>query len=238
VSFVAASELASADLVGVAGSLFRRVRGHCYTCRLSSSRPGGTDSPPTPAHPLGGSAIDRLRARRHERIIDKPERLQSQAAPTAGDVGHGDRAEHSKDFMKTFSAKPAEVTHEWFVIDATDKVLGRVASEAARRLRGKHKAIYTPHVDTGDFIVVVNADKIRVTGNKAEDKVYYRHTGYPGGIVATKFKDMQARHPGRALEKAVKGMLPKGPLGYAMVKKLKVYAGATHRSRWRSDDDR
>jgi large subunit ribosomal protein L13 len=130
--------------------------------------------------------------------------------------------------MKTFSAKPAEVTHEWFVIDATDKVLGRVASEAARRLRGKHKAIYTPHVDTGDFIVVVNADKIRVTGAKATDKIYYRHSGYPGGIYATPFKDMQAKHPGRALEKAVKGMLPKGPLGYAMVKKLKVYAGAEH----------
>jgi large subunit ribosomal protein L13 len=133
-----------------------------------------------------------------------------------------------KTLMKTFSAKPAEVTHEWFVIDATDKVLGRVASEVALRLRGKHKAIYTPHVDTGDFIVIVNAEKLRVTGNKAEDKVYYRHSGYPGGIYATKFKDMQAKHPGRALEKAVKGMLPKGPLGYAMIKKLKVYAGATH----------
>ena len=130
--------------------------------------------------------------------------------------------------MKTFSAKPAEVVHEWFVIDATDKVLGRVASEVALRLRGKHKAIYTPHVDTGDFIVVVNAEKLRVTGNKAEDKVYYRHSGYPGGIYATKFKDMQAKHPGRALEKAVKGMLPKGPLGYAMIKKLKVYAGGSH----------
>jgi large subunit ribosomal protein L13 len=130
--------------------------------------------------------------------------------------------------MKTFSAKPAEVTHEWFVLDATDKVLGRVASEVALRLRGKHKAIYTPHVDTGDFIVVVNADKIRVTGNKANDKVYYSHSGFPGGIHAIKFKDMQAKHPGRALEKAVKGMLPKGPLGYAMVKKLKVYAGASH----------
>lgn len=130
--------------------------------------------------------------------------------------------------MKTFSAKPAEVTHEWFVIDATDKVLGRVASEVALRLRGKHKAIYTPHVDTGDFIVIVNADKIRVTGAKNTDKIYYRHTGYPGGIYATSFKDMQAKHPGRALEKAVKGMLPKGPLGYAMIKKLKVYAGGSH----------
>ena len=130
--------------------------------------------------------------------------------------------------MKTFSAKAAEVTHEWFVIDATDKVLGRVASEVALRLRGKHKAIYTPHVDTGDFIVIVNADKIRVTGNKAEDKLYHRHSGYPGGIRTTTFKKMQDRFPGRALEKAVKGMLPKGPLGYAMVKKLKVYAGASH----------
>jgi large subunit ribosomal protein L13 len=138
-------------------------------------------------------------------------------------------ASHGRSrLMKTFSAKPAEVKHEWFVIDATDKVLGRVASEVALRLRGKHKAIYTPHVDTGDFIVIVNADKIRVTGAKATDKIYYRHSGYPGGIYATNFKDMQAKHPGRALEKAVKGMLPKGPLGYAMIKKLKVYAGAEH----------
>jgi large subunit ribosomal protein L13 len=121
---------------------------------------------------------------------------------------------------KTFSAKPAEVEHEWFVIDATDLILGRVASEVALRLRGKHKPIFTPHVDTGDFIVV--------TGNKAEQKFYHRHSGYPGGIYTTNFRDMQAKHPGRALEKAVKGMLPKGPLGYAMIKKLKVYAGATH----------
>jgi large subunit ribosomal protein L13 len=130
--------------------------------------------------------------------------------------------------MKTFSAKPYEVKRDWYVIDATDKVLGRVASEVAHRLRGKHKPEFTPHVDTGDFIVVVNAEKLRVTGSKAEDKVYYRHSGYPGGIYATKFKDMQARHPGRALEKAVKGMLPKGPLGYAMIKKLKVYAEGSH----------
>jgi large subunit ribosomal protein L13 len=134
----------------------------------------------------------------------------------------------AETFMKTFSAKPAEVTHDWLVIDATDKVLGRVASEVALRLRGKHKPIYTPHVDTGDFIIILNADKIRVTGNKANDKVYYRHSGFPGGIYGTKFKDMQAKHPGRALEKAVKGMLPKGPLGYAMIKKLKVYAGSEH----------
>jgi large subunit ribosomal protein L13 len=130
--------------------------------------------------------------------------------------------------MNTYSAKPADVTHEWFVIDATNMVLGRLASEVALRLRGKHKVIYTMHIDTGDFIVIINADKIRVTGQKATDKIYYRHTGYPGGIRATSFKDMQAKHPGRAIEKAVKGMLPKGPLGYAMIKKLKVYAGAVH----------
>ena len=130
--------------------------------------------------------------------------------------------------MKTFSAKSHEVERDWFVVDATDKVLGRLASEIAHRLRGKHKAIYTPHVDTGDYIVVTHVDKIRVTGNKSEDKMYYRHTGYPGGIYETSFSKMQARFPGRALEKAVKGMLPKGPLGYAMLKKLKCYAGAEH----------
>lgn len=130
--------------------------------------------------------------------------------------------------MRTFSAKAADVTREWFVIDATDKVLGRVASEVARLLRGKHKAIYTPHVDTGDYVVVVNASKLRVTGAKAIDKKYYRHTGYPGGIRETNFRDLQARHPNRALEKAVKGMLPKGPLGYAMARKLKVYGGPEH----------
>ena len=130
--------------------------------------------------------------------------------------------------MKTFSAKAADVTHEWFVIDATDKVLGRVASEVARLLRGKHKAIYTPHVDTGDYVVVVNASKLRVTGAKETDKKYYRHTGYPGGLRETSFRDLQARHPNRALEKAVKGMLPKGPLGYAMARKLQVYGGPEH----------
>lgn len=130
--------------------------------------------------------------------------------------------------MKTFSAKPHEVTHDWFVIDAADKVLGRLAAEIAHRLRGKHKPIFTPHVDTGDFIVVINVDKLRVTGNKAEDKTYYRHSGYPGGIYETSFAKMHARFPGRPLEKAVKGMLPKGPLGYAMLKKLKVYSGSAH----------
>ena len=130
--------------------------------------------------------------------------------------------------MKTFSAKPHEVKRDWFVIDAENKVLGRVATEVARRLRGKHKPEFTPHVDTGDFIVIVNAGKLRVTGDKSEGKKYFRHSGYPGGIYETTFGKMQARAPGRALEKAVKGMLPKGPLGYAMFKKLKVYAEATH----------
>ena len=130
--------------------------------------------------------------------------------------------------MKTFSAKASEVQRNWFVIDATDKVLGRVATEVAHRLRGKHKPEYTPHVDTGDYIIVINAAKLRVTGAKNTDKKYYRHSGYPGGIDETTIEKMQQRFPGRALEKAVKGMLPKGPLGYAMIKKLKVYADASH----------
>ena len=130
--------------------------------------------------------------------------------------------------MKTFVAKPAEIKRDWYVIDAEGKTLGRMATEIARRLRGKHKAEYTPHADTGDYIVVVNVDKLRVTGNKLEDKIYYRHSGFPGGIYETSFGKMHARFPGRPLEKAVKGMLPKGPLGYAMLKKLKIYAGATH----------
>jgi large subunit ribosomal protein L13 len=130
--------------------------------------------------------------------------------------------------MKTFSAKSHEVHRDWLLVDATDKVLGRVAVEVALRLRGKHKPEYTPHVDTGDFIVVVNAGKLRVTGNKAEGKKYYRHSGYPGGVTETTFAKMQARFPDRALMKAVKGMLPKGPLGYAMIKKLKVYGDGEH----------
>jgi len=130
--------------------------------------------------------------------------------------------------MKTLSAKPAEVARDWYLVDATDKVLGRLASQLASRLRGKHKAMFTPHVDTGDFIVVTNVEKIRVTGNKADDKLYHRHSGYPGSIRTMTFAQMQAKFPGRALEKAVKGMLPKGPLGYKMIKKLKCYAGATH----------
>ena len=130
--------------------------------------------------------------------------------------------------MKTFSAKPHEVKRGWFVVDASDKVLGRLAAEIARRLRGKHTPEYTPHVDTGDYIVVVNVEKLRVTGNKTQDKKYYRHTGYPGGIYERTFDQLQQRFPERVLEKAVKGMLPKGPLGYAMIKKLKVYAGNDH----------
>jgi len=130
--------------------------------------------------------------------------------------------------MKTFTAKPHEVVHGWYLVNAEGKVLGRLASQIAVRLRGKHKPEYTPHVDTGDFIVVVNASKIRVTGRKALDKKYYRHTNYPGGIREINFAKLHARHPERVLEKAVKGMLPKGPLGYAMLKKLKVYAAGTH----------
>lgn len=130
--------------------------------------------------------------------------------------------------MKTFSAKPLEVQRDWYVVDGSDKVLGRLAAEIALRLRGKHKPEYTPHVDTGDYIVVINADKLKLSAEKAGKKTYYRHTGYPGGIYETTFKEMQAKHPGRALEIAVKGMLPKGRLGYAMIKKLKIYAGAEH----------
>ena len=130
--------------------------------------------------------------------------------------------------MKTFSAKSHEVSREWLLVDATDKVLGRISTEIARRLRGKHKPVYTPHVDTGDFIVVINAEKMRVTGKKETDKKYYRHSGYPGGIYETTYGKMQDKLPGRALEIAVKGMLPKGPLGYAMIKKLKVYGGSEH----------
>jgi large subunit ribosomal protein L13 len=130
--------------------------------------------------------------------------------------------------MKTFSAKSHEVKRDWFVVDATDVVLGRLASAIAHRLRGKHKTIYTPHVDTGDYIVVLNAAKIRVTGRKALGKKYYRHTTFPGGIKETDFAKLHAKFPDRALQRAVKGMLPKGPLGYAMLRKLKIYADGKH----------
>ncbi len=131
--------------------------------------------------------------------------------------------------MKTFSAKPHEVKRDWFVIDATGKPLGRLASEIARRLRGKHKPEYTPHVDTGDYIVVINAEKVAVTGNKRKDKMYYRHTGYIGNLKSTNFEKLVQEHPERPIRLAVKGMMPRGPLGRAMLKKLKVYAGPEHR---------
>jgi large subunit ribosomal protein L13 len=131
--------------------------------------------------------------------------------------------------MKTFSAKAHEVRRDWFLVDATDKTLGRLASEIARRLRGKHKAEYTPHVDTGDYVVVVNADKLRVSGRKARDKMYYHHTGYIGHMKSISFEKLQQKAPGRVLEIAVKGMLPKNPLGRAMYRKLKVYPGPDHR---------
>lgn len=130
--------------------------------------------------------------------------------------------------MKTLSARPQDVEHDWYVVDAENQTLGRLAAAVARRLRGKHKASYTPHVDTGDYIVVVNADKVRVTGKKQTDKIYYRYSGYPGGIKAARFEEMIAKHPERVIEKAVKGMLPRNPLGRAVFRKLKVYAGSEH----------
>ncbi|MFC0266958.1 50S ribosomal protein L13 [Kushneria aurantia] len=130
--------------------------------------------------------------------------------------------------MKTFSAKPQSVQRDWYVVDAADKTLGRLSTEIARRLRGKHKPEYTPHVDTGDYIVVVNAEKVRVTGKKSFTKQYYRHTGYPGGLRSMNFEQMIDHAPERVIEIAVKGMLPKGPLGRAMYSKLKVYAGSEH----------
>ncbi|HLR16792.1 MAG TPA: 50S ribosomal protein L13 [Alcanivoracaceae bacterium] len=130
--------------------------------------------------------------------------------------------------MKTFSAKPDSVQRDWYVVDAADKTLGRLASEIATRLRGKHKPEYTPHVDTGDYIVVVNAEKVRVTGNKTTQKTYYRHSGFPGGLKTTNFEELIEKHPERAIEFAVKGMMPRNPLGRAMLSKLKVYAGNEH----------
>jgi large subunit ribosomal protein L13 len=130
--------------------------------------------------------------------------------------------------MKTFSAKSAEVKREWFVIDAEGKTLGRMATEIARRLRGKHKPEFTPHVDTGDYIIVVNAEKVHVTGNKEKDKIYYRHTGYIGNLKQISLGDLRKRHPERIIENAVKGMLPKNPLGRDMYRKLRVYKGSEH----------
>ena len=131
--------------------------------------------------------------------------------------------------MGTFTAKAETVERDWYVVDADGRTLGRLASEIARRLRGKHKVEYTPHVDTGDYIIVVNAEKVAVTGNKRTDKIYYRHTGYPGGIKSVSFEKLIDRTPERAIEFAVKGMLPRGPLGRAMYRKLKVYAGPDHK---------
>lgn len=130
--------------------------------------------------------------------------------------------------MKTFSAKPADVQHDWYLVDATDKTLGRMATEIAHRLRGKHKAEYTPHVDTGDYVVVINAEKVAVTGKKGTDKMYYSHTGFIGGLKSISFNKLIDKAPERTIQSAVKGMLPKNPLGRAMFSKLKVYAGAEH----------
>ncbi len=130
--------------------------------------------------------------------------------------------------MKTFSAKPESVKRDWYVIDASDKVLGRLSTEIARRLRGKHKPEYTPHVDTGDYIIVINAEKVRVTGNKETDKMYHHHTGYIGSLKSTNLSKLRQEHPERIIQHSVKGMLPKNALGRAMFKKLKVYAGDVH----------
>ena len=130
--------------------------------------------------------------------------------------------------MKTFSAKPADIRRDWYVVDATGKTLGRLSTELARRLRGKHKPEYTPHVDTGDYIVVVNAEKIRVTGNKLKDKMYHHHTGYIGNLKSISLEELLAEAPERALQYAVKGMLPRGPLGRKMLSKLRVFAGPEH----------
>ena len=130
--------------------------------------------------------------------------------------------------MRTYSAKASDVRRDWFVIDATDVVLGRLATEVASRLRGKHKAEYTPHVDTGDNIIIINADKIKVTGNKRDGKMYHRHSGFPGGLKTVSLGKLQEKHPERIIELAVKGMLPKNPLGRAMYRKLKVYAADVH----------
>ena len=130
--------------------------------------------------------------------------------------------------MKTYYAKPSEVQREWLLVDATDMTLGRLASEVAQILRGKNKPTYTPHIDTGDFVVIVNAEKIKITGAKATDKVYYRHTGYVGHLKSETFTEAMEKHPTRVIEHAVRGMLPKGTLGTQMYKKLKVYAGPEH----------
>lgn len=130
--------------------------------------------------------------------------------------------------IKTYTPKPADIEREWYVVDAKDQTLGRLATQIAVLLRGKHKPIFSPHMDVGDFVIVVNADKIRVTGNKLETKFYYRHSGYPGGLTAISLRDQLARHPDRVIRSAVRGMLPKNSLGRRQLKKLKIYAAPTH----------
>ena len=129
---------------------------------------------------------------------------------------------------RTYSPKASEITHDWVIIDATDIVLGRLASHAAALLRGKHKATFAPHLDSGDFVIIVNADKVALTGSKRDEKLAYRHSGYPGGLTATKYSELLEKQPARTVEKAIRGMLPKNSLGRAQIKKLKVYAGAEH----------
>jgi large subunit ribosomal protein L13 len=129
---------------------------------------------------------------------------------------------------RTYSPKASEITHDWVVIDATDIVLGRLATHAAALLRGKHKATFAPHLDSGDFVIIVNADKVALTGSKRDEKIAYRHSGYPGGLTATKYSELLEKNPARTVEKSIRGMLPKNSLGRAQIKKLKVYAGAEH----------
>lgn len=130
--------------------------------------------------------------------------------------------------MKTYFATSENTTHQWYIVDASEKILGRLATQIAKYLRGKHKPEYTPHADTGDYIIVINAAKVKVTGNKEQDKVYYRHSGYPGGIKKTTLSQMRSKNPAQIIESAVRGMLPKNPLGRAMFRKLKVYSGEAH----------
>jgi large subunit ribosomal protein L13 len=130
--------------------------------------------------------------------------------------------------MKTYSPKPSEIKHEWYLVDAEGKTLGRLASEIAKILRGKHKPIYAPHLDTGDYVIVINAEKVHVTGNKLDQKMYYRHSGYPGGLTSITLREQLKRHPTRVIRSAVKGMLPHNRLGRAMMKKLKIYGGDSH----------
>jgi len=156
----------------------------------------------------------------------------AQSLAVAGAVAAPGATEY-KDLMqtltKTYSAKPGEIPRQWYLVDAADKILGRLASEIAKRLQGKHKPGYTPHVDSGDYIVIVNAERVQVSGNKRKNKIYYRHSGYPGGLKSDSFEQLIEKQPDRVLKLAVKRMLPKGPLGRAMFRKLKVYVGTAHR---------